>query len=61
MHSRDLDLRDLRKRIDKGLAHASRGEGSDGEKFMRSLIEDLDSKKTRGEARRAVTTKTKPT
>ena len=42
---RDLQLQELRSRIDKGLSEASRGE--DGEVFMRGLIEDLDTEPDR--------------
>ena len=47
MNTCDLDLGDLRKRIDEGLGEVQRGEGSDGENFMRALIEDLDGHKAR--------------
>ena len=42
---RDLQLQELRSRIDIGLSEASRGE--DGEVFMRGLIEDLDTEPDR--------------
>ena len=37
-------LRQLRSRIDKGLAEAGRSEGVDGDTFMQGLIEDLDNR-----------------
>ncbi len=41
---RAIQLQELRGRIDRGLAEANGGEGMDGEKFMQSLIEDLDAR-----------------
>lgn len=41
---RAIQLRELRHRIDKGLAEAARGEGADGEVFMAGLLEDLDAR-----------------
>jgi antitoxin ParD1/3/4 len=40
---RSIQLQELRSRVDKGLVQAERGEGADGETFMRALIEDLDT------------------
>ena len=40
---RSIQLQELRKRMDKGLAQAERGEGVDGEVFMQGLIDDLDA------------------
>ncbi|HUQ90329.1 MAG TPA: type II toxin-antitoxin system ParD family antitoxin [Bryobacteraceae bacterium] len=48
---RTIQLRELRSRIDKGLAQAERGEGVDGEVFLQGLIEELnvrDSKRKAG-------------
>jgi antitoxin ParD1/3/4 len=39
---RALQLRELRRRVDRGLAEVDRGEGADGDKFMQGLIDDLD-------------------
>ena len=39
---RAIQLHELRRRIDEGIAQAERGEGVDGEAFMQGLIEDLD-------------------
>jgi antitoxin ParD1/3/4 len=46
---RTIQLQELRKRMDKGLAQAQRGEGVDGEIFMQELIDGLD---TRGSKRK---------
>lgn len=37
-------VKELRARIDIGLAGLDRGEGIDGEPFMQSLLDDLDSR-----------------
>jgi antitoxin ParD1/3/4 len=46
MEQRDelLDLRkeEIRRKIDEGLESLRRGEGRDGEEFMREMLEDLD-------------------
>lgn len=47
---RAIQLQQLRSHIDAGLAQAERGEGVDGEAFMKGLLEDLDS---RGSKRKA--------
>ena len=39
--SLDLQLQELRNRMDQGLAEADRGEGVDGEVFMQELIAQL--------------------
>ena len=41
---RAIQLQQLRSHIDAGLAQAERGEGVDGEAFMKGLLEDLDSR-----------------
>jgi antitoxin ParD1/3/4 len=41
---RAVELQQLRSRIDKGLTEARRGEAVDGDKFMRRLIDDLDTR-----------------
>ena len=48
---RSIQLQELRKRMDKGLAQAERGEGVDGEVFMRGLLEDLDTRESKRKAR----------
>lgn len=47
---REIQLRELRARIDKGLFEAQRGESADGETFMQGLIDDLDTRKTKRKA-----------
>jgi len=37
-------LKELRARIDLGLARLDRGEGIDGEPFMQSLLDDMDAR-----------------
>jgi len=43
---RMIQLQELRKRMDKGLAQAERGEGVDGEAFMQGLVDDLDARES---------------
>ena len=47
---RTLQLRELRKRIDKGLSEAELGLGADGEQFTQGLIEDLDTRESKRKA-----------
>ena len=47
---RSIQLQELRKRMDKGLAQAERGEGVDGEIFMQGLLEDLDARESKRQA-----------
>ena len=47
---RTIQLQELRKRMDKGLAQAERGEGVDGEIFMQGLLEDLDARESKRQA-----------
>ena len=47
---RTIQLQELRKRLDKGLAQAERGEGADGEVFMQGLLEDLDARESKRKA-----------
>jgi len=47
---RTIQLQELRKRMDKGLAQAERGEGVDGEIFMQGLLEDLDARESEHQA-----------
>ena len=47
---RTIQLQELRKRTDKGLAQAERGEGVDGEVFMQGLLEDLDARESKRKA-----------
>jgi antitoxin ParD1/3/4 len=47
---RKIEIRELRRRIDHGLSEADRGELTDGESFMRGLIDDLDTRKAKRKA-----------
>ena len=47
---RTIQLQELRKRMDKGLAQAERGEGVDGEVFMQGLLEDLNARESKHKA-----------
>ena len=47
---RAVQLQEFRNRIDRGLAEAERGEGTDGEAFMRAMIEDLDTHESKRKA-----------
>ena len=39
---RNVQLQELRDRMDMALAEGERGEGTDGEAFMQELMDDLD-------------------
>ena len=45
-----IQLQELRDRIDQGLAEAHQGESVDGETFMQSLMDDLDSREAKRKA-----------
>jgi antitoxin ParD1/3/4 len=47
---RTIQLQELRKRMDNGLAQAERGESADGELFMKKMIEQLDTRKDKRKA-----------
>jgi len=47
---RALELRELRGRIDRGLADAEQGRAASGETFMRGLIESAVPRKSRRKA-----------
>jgi antitoxin ParD1/3/4 len=47
---RTVHLRELRSRMDQGLASLSRGEGVDGEKYMTQMLNDLDSREPKRKA-----------
>jgi len=47
---RAIHLKELRSRIDEGLASLDRGRGADGEKFMQAMLNDLDSRKAKPKA-----------
>ena len=44
---RAIHLKELRSRMDEGLASLDRGEGVDGEKFMREMLDKLDSQEAK--------------
>jgi antitoxin ParD1/3/4 len=48
---RTAHLKELRSRIDDGLTSLDRGEGVDGEKFMRGMLNELDSREPKRRAR----------
>lgn len=39
---REIDLKELRARMDQALAEADRGEFVDGEEFMQRMLDELD-------------------
>jgi antitoxin ParD1/3/4 len=47
---RAVQLQEFLRRIERGLDEIDRGEGVDGERFMQSLMEDLDSRHARRKA-----------
>ena len=47
---RSIQLQDLRRRLDKGLGQAERGEGADGDVFIQGLIDDLDIRESKRKA-----------
>ncbi len=44
---RATHLKELRSRIDEGLASLDHGQGTDGGKFMQAMLGDLDSRKAK--------------
>jgi len=44
---RIAQLKELRARMDEGLAALGRGEGVDGEEFMTGMLRDLDAQERR--------------
>ena len=44
---RAMHMKELRSRIDEGLAALHRGEGVDGETFMQEMLDDLDSQESK--------------
>ncbi len=40
---RAAEIRELRSRLDRGLGEARLGKSTDGEKFMRGMLADLDA------------------
>jgi antitoxin ParD1/3/4 len=47
---RAAGLKEIQARMDKSLAALAAGEGTDGESFMRAMIDDLDSRTSSPEA-----------
>ncbi len=45
-----IRLDEVRSRIDDGLTSLDRGKGTDGEGFMRGMLSDLDSQKTKSKS-----------
>jgi hypothetical protein len=43
-------VKQLRLRMDEGLASLDRGEGVDGEQFMRAMLDELDLQETEHQA-----------
>ncbi|MBV9085609.1 MAG: type II toxin-antitoxin system ParD family antitoxin [Acidobacteriaceae bacterium] len=43
--TRTHQIRELRERVDTGLASIARGEGADGEVFMKNLLGTLDQRR----------------
>ena len=48
--ARVIRLEELHRHIDQSLAEHQRGEGVDGETFMKNLLDDLDSREKRPKA-----------
>jgi len=47
---RETDLKELRARMDEGLASLDRGESVDGETFMQAMLDELDAKEAQRKA-----------
>ena len=47
---RAIQLQELRRRIDKGLAEAEQGASVDGDVFMQGLMDDLDQRASKHKA-----------
>ncbi|MCX6608882.1 MAG: type II toxin-antitoxin system ParD family antitoxin [Acidobacteria bacterium] len=41
---RSIQLQELHNRMDRALVESSRGEGTDGEKFMQEMLEELGAR-----------------
>ena len=48
--TRAIQLQELRRRIDKGLAEAEQGASVDGDVFMQGLMDDLDQRASKHKA-----------
>lgn len=44
---RSIQLQELRNRMDRALGESARSEGSDGEKFMQEMLDELDARNSR--------------
>ncbi|MCC6366980.1 MAG: type II toxin-antitoxin system ParD family antitoxin [Bryobacterales bacterium] len=40
---RAIQLQELRNRLDRALGESARGQGTDGEEFMRAMLDELDT------------------
>ena len=47
---RAIHLKELRSRMDQGIAELNVGEGTDGEAFMKEMLDDLDSRASASKA-----------
>ena len=50
LEQRDSDLKELRARMDEGLADLDRGDVADGEEFMQRVIDELDLQEAKRKA-----------
>jgi len=50
LEQREVELRELRARMDEGLASLDRGEGVDGETFMQAMLDELDAREAQRKA-----------
>jgi antitoxin ParD1/3/4 len=51
LEKQEMHLKELRARIDKGLAEADRGEVVDGEEFMQRMLDEIDLREAERSAR----------
>ncbi len=51
LEQRDSDLKELRARMDQGLAELDRGDVADGEEFMQRMLDELDLQEATRKAR----------
>ncbi|HTB10739.1 MAG TPA: type II toxin-antitoxin system ParD family antitoxin [Bryobacteraceae bacterium] len=47
LEQREADLKEFRARVDEGLASLDRGEGVDGEVFMKAMLDELDAREAK--------------
>jgi len=50
LEQRDSDLKELRARMDEGLADLDRGDVVDGEEFMQRMLDELDLQEAKRKA-----------